>query len=47
MNRADFHTKSYNIPRLFEAMYMDIIYELRAWVTCDGIHPRHGPLVLD
>ena len=34
MDRANSHTKSYNIPRSFEAMYINIKYELRAWVTC-------------
>ena len=34
MDRANSHTKSYNIPRSFEAMYVNIKYELRAWVTC-------------
>ena len=33
MNSANSHTKSYNIPRSFEAMYINIKYELRAWVT--------------
>ena len=37
MDRANSHTKSYNIPRSFEVMYIDIKYELRAWVTCDFI----------
>ena len=35
MDRANSHTKSYNIPRSFEAMNISIKYELRAWVTCD------------
>ena len=35
MDRANSHTKAYNIPRSFEAMHMNgIKYELRAWVTC-------------
>ena len=34
MARANSHTKSYNIPRSFEAMYINIKYELRARVTC-------------
>ena len=34
MDRANSHTKSYNIPRSFEAMYINIKYELRAWKTC-------------
>ena len=32
MDRANSHTKSYNIPRSFEAMHVNIKYELRAWV---------------
>ena len=36
MDRANSHTKSYNIPRSFEAMYINIKYELRAWLTCDA-----------
>ena len=39
MDRANSHTKSYNIPRSFEAMYIYIKYELRAWVTC-GLQDR-------
>ena len=36
MDRVNSHTKSYNIPRSFEVMYVNIKYELRAWVTvCD------------
>ena len=31
------HTKSHNIPRSFKAMYINIIYELRAWVTCGNV----------
>ena len=34
MDRANSHTKSYNILRSFEAMYINIKYELRARVTC-------------
>ena len=42
MDRANSHTKSYNIPRSFEAMYINIKYELRAWVTCDFIEKFTG-----
>ena len=38
IDRANFHTKSHNIPRSFEAMYSNIKYELRAWVTCVEDH---------
>ena len=34
MDRANSHIKSYNIQRSFEVMYVNIKYELRAWVTC-------------
>ena len=34
IDRANSHTKSYYIPRSFEAMYINIKHELRAWVTC-------------
>ena len=37
MDRANSHTKSYNIQRSFEAMYINIKYKLRTWVTC-GVH---------
>ena len=41
MDRANSYTKSYNIPRPFEAMYINSIkYELRAWVTCDYFSPE-------
>ena len=42
MDRTNSHTKSYNIPRSFEAMYINIKYELRAWVTCGSFVPRWG-----
>ena len=39
MDRANSHTKSYNnILRSFEAMYINIKYEPRAWVTCEEIN---------
>ena len=40
MDRANFHKKSYNIPRSFVAMDIDIKYELRAWMTCEQIWPN-------
>ena len=40
MDRANSRTKSYNIPRSFEAMYINIKYELRAWVSCVTNHSK-------
>ena len=40
MARANSHTKSYNIPRSLETMYINgIKYELKAWVIYDEKPP--------